>query len=267
MNRYITNIREYGILLGCILISLILLFSKSTPQLEAIKAKTLKMAGVFHSLNNSLSRHAHVEKTNQFLREQNTRLALENSRMRAAVLENERLRKLIDFKTDYPSKLIAARIIGGSTTGVINYILLESGENDGIRRDMPIVLPDGLVGKIIRVSPTHSMGHMLFDQNFRVSAKVQRSSIKGIISWQGGQTCILNEVPNRSDVKPGDRVVTSGYSQIFPEGIYIGTVEKAENTKRSLSMIITVRPEIDFDRLEEVLIIADRQPSITNLDQ
>jgi rod shape-determining protein MreC len=267
MKPYITNIREYGILLVCILVSLVLLFSNQSSQVEALKAMTLNAAGLTHAIHNALTRHARVDVENQFLREQNTRLSLENSRMRGALLENERLKKLIGFKADSPSLIVPAHVIGANSDGVINYILLNVGRRDGIRKDMPIVLPDGLIGKIYRVGETTAMGHILFDQNFRVSAKVQRTSIKGIISWQGGHLCTLNEVPNRSDVKPGDFVVTSGYSQIFPEGIYIGVVESVEDTKRSLSMEITVRPDIDYNRLEEVLIITDKQPSIIKADQ
>ncbi len=263
MKRYIGNFREYGVLVGCILLSLFLLYSNKSSQINALKAFSLNASGFLHSIHTYYLRYVDIEKENRFLREQNTLLALENSRMREAMLENDRLKRLIGFKTEYPARLIPAKVVGGNSSGIVNYILLDVGRDHGIRLNMPIVLPEGLVGKILRVGSSHSLGHILFDQNFRVSAKVQRSGVRGIISWNGGKLCDFNEVPNRSDVQPGDRIVTSGYSQIFPEGIYIGTVTMAENTKRSLSMRLKVRPDVDFDRLEEVLIIADTKPVIT----
>ena len=137
----------------------------------------------------------------------------------------------------------------------MNYIMLDVGLKNGVQKNMPIVLSDGLVGKIYQVSENHAFGHILLDQNFRVSAKVLRSGTKGIISWKRGQLCNLDEVPNRSDIQPGDLVVTSGFSDIFPEGLYIGKVSSAINTQRELFMKIKVKPDIDFNRLEEVLVI------------
>lgn len=258
MKRHFINFKDYFILLSCILISLILIFSNKKSQIEALKELTLDWVGSFQSIFNTFSYYARLEEENKILRKQNTLLALENSRMRDAIVENKRLKTLIGFKNEYQSKLIAAKVIGGNFSGMMNYILLEVGKTDSIEKNMPMVLPNGLVGKIYRVGEKYSIGHILFDQNFRVSAKIQRTGIKGIISWDGGNICELREIPNRSDIRADDLVVTSGYSQIFPEGIYIGKIIYAENTKRSLSMEIRVKPDLNFNIIEEVLIIAGK---------
>ena len=259
--KHLFNFKEYFVLLLCIIISLFLIFSNKKSQIETIKILTLDLTGSFQSRLISLSRKSSLKEQNNFLRYQNTLLALENSRMREAILENQRLRKLIGFKktTQYP--LIAAKVTGGSFSGFMNNILLDVGKQDRVKKNMPVVIPEGLVGKIYQVGNNHSIVHLLLDQNFRVSGKILRSSIKGIISWKGGgQICDLDEIPNRSDIKVGDLVVTSGYSEIFPEGIYIGKVVTAVNTQRSLFMKIKVKPDVDFNRLEEVLVIMNKKP-------
>lgn len=253
------NFKEYFVLLICLLISLILLFSNNTNQIETLKILTLDLMGSFQARITSFNRYSTLKDENDFLRYQNTLLALENSQMREALLENKRLRNLIGFKDRNKYHLIAAKVISVNFTGFMNHIFLEVGKEDGVKKHLPLVLPDGLVGRIYQVGRRHSIGHLLCDQNFRVSAEIQRSGIKGIIGWKSGQICELNEIPNRSDVRVGDLVVTSGYSEIFPEGIYIGKVISAVNTQRGLFMKIRVKPGVDFNKLEEVFIIINQK--------
>jgi len=256
-DKFVT-LKEYLVLGGCIIFSLILIFSNNTKQIDAIKIFTIDFVGSIQSRLHSYKQYIALKSENKSLRLQNTILALENSRMRAAYLENERLRRLIGFKDRSQFKLVSAKVIGEKVSGFMNDILLDVGKKDSVKKNMPIVLPEGLVGKIYRAELNYSMGHLLIDQNFRVSAKVQQSGISGIISWKGGNFCDLNEIPNRSNVTPGDLIVTSGYSEIFPEGIYIGRVITAENSSRGLFMNIKVRPDFDFNKLEEVLVIINK---------
>jgi len=259
MIKSIVNYKEYFTLFLCILISLILLFSNSSRQIEAIKAETFDFMGTIQGKVNSIARKKSLEDKYNFLKNQNTLLALQNSQMRNAFLENQRLRKLIGFKESHPFNLKVAKVVGGSLSKFLNHIVLDVGLEDSVKKNMPLVLPEGLVGKIYHVGRNHSIGHLLLDQNFRVSAKIFRSGIKGIISWNGGKNCSLEEIPNRSDVQIGDSIMTSGFSDIFPEGIYIGKVVSAENTTRHLFMKINVKPEVNFLKLEEVLLILNKK--------
>ena len=253
--RYVINIKEFIVLLACIIVSLILIFSNKNSQVEAIKVLTLDLMGSLQGRLTFLTRNYSLEESNNFLRYQNTLLALENSQMRNALLENQRLRNLIGFQETNQFNLIAAKVIGGSFSGVMNNIVLDVGKQDSVKKNMPLVLPNGLVGKIYEVGKNYSTGQLLLDQNFRVSAKILRSGARGIVSWKGGRICNLDEIANRSDVKIGDLVMTSGYSEIFPEGIYIGRVLSASNNKRNFFMDIKVKPDVDFNTLEEVLVI------------
>jgi rod shape-determining protein MreC len=111
------------------------------------------------------------------------------------------------------------------------------------------------VGKISATSSGYSIGQILFNRRMRVSAKIQRTRVDGIIEWEGGVNLSLKNVAKTLDVQPGDVVVTSEYSSLYPEGIRIGTVVSAAQIPGSLFQHVEVAPSVDFVTLEEVFIM------------
>ena len=170
-------------------------------------------------------------------------------------LENRRLKALIGFEKNSGFQLKATRIIARQKKGFINDIVLGIGFKDSVSKNMPVVVPSGLVGKLYQVGKSRSNCQIMLDQNFRASAKIQRTRAKGIVDWKGGDLCFLNEVPKRSDVKIGDWLITSGYGEIFPAGLRIGRVVSVIEPARGLFMEIKIKPCVDFDKLEEVFVI------------
>jgi rod shape-determining protein MreC len=126
---------------------------------------------------------------------------------------------------------------------------------------MPMVSESGLVGKIISTGSHYAVGQILFNRDLRVSAKVQRSRVDGIVRWNGGTTLQLQQVARTMDVQPGDVVVTSGYSAYYPEGTRIGIVSRAEPIPGSLFQSVEIAPSVDFTRLEEVFVLAHEPDS------
>jgi len=266
LNRNISGYRDYILHAVLVLISLVLISSNENRQINSFK---MWMVGLLCSAQerwNTAQTYFSLKQKNEQLLLENTRLALENSTMSEMRLENERLRELIGFKARTELQLIAARVIVRGTKGIINGIVLDVGTNDSVAKNMPLFVTDGLVGKIYQVGKNHSIGHLLLDRNFRVSAKIQRSRVKGIISWEGGDFCLLKEVPKRSDVHLGDQVITSGYGEIFPPGITIGRVYNIYESPRGLFMDIEVKPTVDFDNLEEVFVIRENRTGSNSED-
>ncbi|MCI0514748.1 rod shape-determining protein MreC, partial [candidate division KSB1 bacterium] len=177
-----------------------------------------------------------LKEKNQQVQSENIRLALENSFMHEMALENQRLRELIGFKQQHEMQLIAAQVIGKGNREGIQSIVLDVGSQDSVTKNMPIVVADGLVGKIFQVGGDYSLGQILFDQNFRVSGKAQRSRVDGIIHWEKGDFCLLKEVPKRSDVLKDDWIITSGYGEIFPPGLRIGQISEISELPNDLFM-------------------------------
>ncbi len=254
-----SNYRDYVLHAILVLISLILISFNQNKQIESFKMWMVGLICKFQEQWSSFQAYRNLRQSNEQLLLENTRLALENSNLYEMRLENIRLKELIAFKERNEMKLIASRVIIRGTKGFINGITLDVGTQDGVAKNMPMVVPKGLVGKIYQSGKNQSIGHLLLDRNFRVSAKIQRSRVVGIVSWEGGEYCLLNEVLKRSDVQVGDSVITSGNSEIFPPGILIGTIKNVSESPRGLFLNIEMKPSVDFEKLEEVFVIAEQR--------
>ncbi|MFQ6092190.1 MAG: rod shape-determining protein MreC [bacterium] len=196
-----------------------------------------------------------LQQENERLQRLSTELSLENSLLREAKLENERLRKLLEFEGKSQFRLLPAAVIGWDADRTVNSVLINIGQRKGVEKNMPVITPDGLVGKVYRAMPGTSVVQLLLDPNCRVSAIVQRSRVLGIVEWERGTQCFLKNVQARSDVREGDEVVTSGMGGIFPKGLSLGRVSKATGEKWELFKEIIVVPAVDFTHLEEVFVL------------
>lgn len=256
--------KENLVLVIAIVISLVLIFSNNKPQIEMIQAWTLDGFGFVLEKISIIRKWNDLSEENQWLRRRNAMLMLEKSQLTEAKLENQRLRELLDFKSESHLDLISAKVIGREEEGFVNSVLLAVGKNDSVETNMAVVTSQGLVGKIFSVGAHRSVCQLLLDRNFRVSAMVQRSRVTGIVKWQTGDEVVLSEVPKRLEVAVGDTVVTSGMSSIFPGGLEIGRISRISEQRQSMFMNIEVKPIVDFSKLEEVFVIKYQQGLVDN---
>lgn len=247
--------KEYVVLALLILVSFILLNSNDNRQIRAIRSYTVGFIGAMQNALAIIPNVFELTRENEILRQLNVNLSDEVNRLRESRLENLRLREMIGLQERSPLNLVAADVIGKSLYLMRNTVTIDVGELRGAKPDMPIISESGLVGKIIATSSRYSIGQILLNKDFRASAKVQRSRIDGIISWDGGDFLRLNNVSKKQDVKVGDLVVTSEYSRIFPRDIRIGTVAVVAETPGSLFRDIEVTPSVDFTMLEQVFVV------------
>lgn len=247
--------REQIILLLALSSAIVLINSNENQQMRFLRMKMIDALGSIQKSFNSFSEFVNLKEENKILRERCAQLAFANSLMREALLENRRLRKMLGFKRRTPYHLIPAEVIAQRYKGVSYSIVLNVGREEGVKKDSPIVTDRGLIGKLIQVGGGSSIGQLLMDRNFRVSARVQRSGVLGIVHPKVGRFLRLDNVPRKSDVKVGDVVVTSGYSEIFPPGIKIGVVVDVSEEKQGLFKKVVLRTDVDFPRLREVFVI------------
>lgn len=248
--------KEYLILAILIIVSVILLSQNDNRQLHAIRAYTIGFVGALQSALSVIPNVFELKHENRILREMNVDLSDEVNRLREARLENHRLRQLLGLKEQAAFHLFAADVVGKSLHLLRNTVTVNAGEEDGVRADMPIICQTGLVGKVIATSTHYAIGQLLLNKDFRASAKIQRSRIVGIISWDGGQTLHLKNVAKTQDVREGDVVLTSEYSNIFPRDIKIGTVVRVSDKPGNLFKDVDVLPNVDFFTLEQVFVVA-----------
>ena len=233
-----------------------LLAQNDDAQIRTIRSVAVVAVGSVQDLLGVIPHYFDLRRENQVLREQNLSLADEVSRLREARLENVRLHGMLRLKEDKHTAVVAANVIGKNLALLRNTVTLDVGEANGVRVNMPIVTEDGLAGKVTAVSGAYAVAQILFNREIRVSAKIERSRVDGIIRWDGGPLLTMADVAKTLDVRTGDVVITSEYSTFFPAGIRIGLVTAAHRSEGSLFQTVEVRPAVDFTRLEEVFVLA-----------
>jgi len=204
-----------------------------------------------------------VRQENIQLRTAVNRMQIENARYRELLSTHERLTELLQFKQTTNWPILAAQVIGLDPTGWFKSVIINKGREAGLKINMPVVNADGVVGRIVSLSPNYAKVLLIIDQNSAVDCLVQRSRDRGIVIGLSTEVCKLNYVVKSSDVAVGDIIVTSGLGGIFPKGIPVGEVLIVEDISGRLFKEIEIRPAADFSKLEEVLIILkEEEPSI-----
>ncbi|UCF73513.1 MAG: rod shape-determining protein MreC [Deltaproteobacteria bacterium] len=192
---------------------------------------------------------------NLLLKKEINLLKLENSKYQELLLANQRLRNLLNFQENTNEPLLAARVIGWDSSGLFKSIMIDKGENDGLTINMPVVNSEGVVGRIVSVSPNYAQALLITDQNSAVDGLVQRSRGRGMLKGSGSNECYLDYVIKTGEIKAGDTIVTSGLGRVFPKGLYLGKVRKITDSPNKLFKDVRVIPAVEFSKLEEVLII------------
>jgi rod shape-determining protein MreC len=250
------HLKEYLIFSILVAISIVLLFNSKSPKSHLIGKIALEIVGLTKSITDVIPNFYNLQAENKELKKINMMLLAQLNQLQEEKLENIRLRELLRFKEKNSAyELLPADVVGKSLINLRNYIILNVGASDGVEVNMPIVCESGVVGKIVRVGENYSVGMILFHKDFRASVKIQRSRVDGIIAWEGGEYLSMLNVPKTMDVEPGDVVITSEYSTIFPPGMEIGVVVETDNSAKGLFKAIKVKPSVDFTKLEEVFVV------------
>ncbi|MBI1803235.1 MAG: rod shape-determining protein MreC [Ignavibacteriae bacterium] len=247
--------KEYVVLALLLIVSLILLSLNDNNQIRAIRSYTVGFIGVMQDALSIIPNVFELKRENEVLRQLNVNLSNEANLLREARLENIKLRAMLGLKEHSTHSFIAGDVVGKSLLLLRNTITLNIGEQDSVRIDMPIISEAGLVGKVIATSVHYCTGQLMFNKDFRASAKIQRSRVDGIISWDGGEFLKLKSVAKTQDVREGDVVITSEYSNVFPRDIRIGIVAKISEKTGSLFRDIDVKPSVDLSSLEQVFVV------------
>ncbi len=199
-----------------------------------------------------------VRAENRQLKEQIEQMRLQQVRLSEDAAQARRLQTLLSFKEQFISKTVAAQVIGTSGSDLSRIVTIDKGENAGIRRDMAVITADGIVGKVLFVSPNLAQVLLISDQSSGVGAILDKSRLQGVLRGTANGEVVLERVMSDEQVQPGDIVLTSGGDQIFPKGLPVGTVTKVGSGK-DLFLSIRIKPAANLSRLEEVLVLTEKQ--------
>jgi len=215
------------------------------------------LANVFYLPQSALSYVLHISdlsEKNAKLKKENARLKLEINLAKEYAIENERLKKLLLFENQWNYPIFLTQIIGHNPGAYMTTVVINNGEADSIFYGMPVFTTEGLVGKVSKVFPHHSMVQLLSDPNSRTSVISQRSRVLGtVFSKNSGDMQI--QVSSYADLMPGDTLVTSGLGGIYPKGIPVGVVSKFEKNHSEVISIGNIKLLQHIESLEEVFVI------------
>ncbi|MDI6606115.1 MAG: rod shape-determining protein MreC [Candidatus Omnitrophota bacterium] len=170
-------------------------------------------------------------------------------------LENERLKKMLSLKQRSSFKVILARVIAGSADSWSSSIIIDKGNSSGIKRGMAVITYLGLAGRVVETANSTSKIMLISDPDLSVSGMLQRSRQEGIVSGTLGANLIMRYLPEDSDIKIDDKVVTSGLSRVYPKGLLIGSVIDLGREYSGLSRYAIIKPTVNLSSIEEVLVI------------
>jgi rod shape-determining protein MreC len=199
-----------------------------------------------------------VRAENRQLKEQIEQMRLEQVRLSEDAEQAHRLQSLLAFKEQTIAKTVPAQVIGSSGSDLSRSIYIDKGSNDGVGLDMAVITAGGIVGKVLRVYPSTALVLMINDQTSGVGAMLEKSRLQGVLRGTANGAVILERVMSDEQVTPGEKVLSSGGDQIFPKGLPVGTVTKV-SPGREMFLNIEVKPAADLSRLEEVLVITEKQ--------
>ncbi len=197
-----------------------------------------------------------VRRQNDELRSQIEQLRLQQVRLTEDANQARRLQALLGFKEQYISETMAAQVISSTGSEFTRGIYIDKGSRDGIKRDMPVITADGIVGKVFSVFPTSSLVLEINDPSSGAGVILEKSRLQGILKGDQkgtGETYIGN-IMSDEKVENGDVVITSGGDRVFPKGLPVGSVEKVQPGQDAF-LSVRVHPAARLDRLEEVLVI------------
>ncbi len=177
-------------------------------------------------------------------------------------LENQRLKRLLNFSMSVPGEYVAARVVGRDPSPWFQTIIIDRGREDGIQKQSPVVVAEGVVGQVIAAGPHFSKVMLITDRSSAVDALVQDSRVRGMVRGANEDQCSFVYALRKDPVHSGQIVVSSGLDQIFPKGLVIGRIRDVKREQSHLFQHITIDTSVDFDILEEVLVIQKktRQP-------
>ena len=250
--------KEHLLFILLIAFSLNLLLKNDTPNSLLVRAKFLDSFSFISSPSMWLKTIVQLEQETQLLREKNLQLALQSEEMVRSYQENINLKKLLDYKRDSNFDLVASKVLNMGSSSNLSSITINVGSDDGVKENLPIIIPEGVIGKTILAGKSTTLVQLITDVNFRASVRIYPSGSVGILRFLRDDICEVREVQKNAEIKLGDAVLTSGFSDIYPPNLKIGNVVEIKDEIGSFQKIVNVRISSKIGSLLNVFVVRNR---------
>ena len=257
---YLTIVRNKDHLLFTFLLflSIFLLLNNQDPRMSIVRGKSAELISIISSPVSLVRSLMFLEEENQLLREKTLSLSLQVESMLNLKRENEELLSMLAFKKQTKLMIKPSRVVNKGMQPNLLSLVIDAGIVDGIQPNQAVLTPQGVIGKTIETGKTASIVQLINDSNFRLSVRVLPSGATGIMRILKGNTAQIREVHKNVKINIGDKVVTSGFSDIYPPGLPVGTVEGVFDGRSSYQKVINVGLPNDISSFQYVFIIIEK---------
>lgn len=241
-------------------VSFLLLFSFNNYQHSRFFTSANAFVGKIYEATRAVTGYFDLQRQNEVLMERNIWLEQQ------LLLADKRLKEMEEASTtSWPAETTTtmfqsykAGVIKNSLNRADNYITLNQGSLAGIKPDMGVIGPNGVVGIVYKTSPHYSLVISLLSSKSNLSCKIAGNEYFGFLQWEGGDSryAYLKDLPRHAEFAIGDTIVTSGFSTVFPQGMMVGVIEEANDTNDGLSFLLKIKLATDFGKLRNVHVLA-----------
>lgn len=241
-------------------VSFLLLFSFNNYQHSRFFTSANAFVGKIYEATRAVTGYFDLQRQNEVLMERNIWLEQQ------LLLADKRLKEMEEASTtSWPAETTTtmfqsykACVIKNSLNRADNYITLNQGSLAGIKPDMGVIGPNGVVGIVYKTSPHYSLVISLLSSKSNLSCKIAGNEYFGFLQWEGGDSryAYLKDLPRHAEFAIGDTIVTSGFSTVFPQGMMVGVIEEANDTNDGLSFLLKIKLATDFGKLRNVHVLA-----------
>jgi len=255
-------LRDLLLLLLAVLVSIMLLLTGESRQSFALQELFTGIIGAVPqpNLGIGISDIFSYREENQILRQRLMQYALLNAELAEAARENERLRSMLQFTKESPYQLQVAEVISRGASSILSTVTLNVGTKHGVEPNFPVLALDGLLGKTMTVASNASVVHLITDRNFRLSVKVGSEGVRGILIPLYGPFAEVTGIPHNSGIRPGDRVLTSGFSDIYPKNLPVALVDEVVEAPGENFSRVKVRFQAEPSEVEHVFVMGGHGP-------
>jgi rod shape-determining protein MreC len=263
-----------GYLFIVVMLAHVLLISAQVNSRSGVPVLEAVTFGIFSEVQRSMSngvssvRHVwsgyvglrHLRQENDALKRDLAAAQIAAQEQQALASRARGLEKLLELRDRTSLQTTAAEIIGASAIQDFRTVTIDKGTRAGLRPDMAVIAPAGVVGRIVVPSARSAKVQLLVDRNAAVGAIIDRTRAQGVVVGAGGERLEMEYVSEAYDVVAGDVVVTSGIDGIYPKGFVIGLIESVARSGGAYKKIV-VKPAVDFNGIEEVLVVMTPAPA------
>jgi rod shape-determining protein MreC len=236
-----------------------MLSNGESDNIRLLRSKANRFFTILYSPITWIRSMALIEEEAALLRGKNLQLSFQVESMRYLLEENNRLEELLDFQRQSKMTILPARVINMSASPYLSSSLsIDVGQESGVEENDPVITPKGIIGKTTIVGNNASIVQMINDVNFRLSVRIKPSGSTGIMRWLDGDLYLIKEVQKNANVNIGDKVVTSGFSDIFPDDLPVGEIVNITDERGRFQKSVVVQINENIGSIINLFVIVDQ---------